>query len=39
MVCDEIEFALNDKEGWEKKTEEVWQEIKRSREESKEANA
>lgn len=39
LVCDEIEFALNDKEGWEKKTEEVWQEIKKSRDEGKEANA
>ena len=30
-VCDEIEFALNDKEGWEEKTKEVWQEIKAMR--------
>ena len=37
LVCDEIEYALNDKEGWEKKTEEVWQEIKKSREANREA--
>ena len=30
-VCEEIEFALNDKEGWEKKSEEVWNEIKAQR--------
>lgn len=31
-LVDEIEFAINDKEGWEKKTEEVWKKIKEKRE-------
>lgn len=31
-LVDEIEFAINDKEGWEKKTDEVWKEIKAKRE-------
>ena len=30
-VCKEIEYALSDKEGWEKKTKEIWDEIKRQR--------
>ena len=30
-LVDEIDFAINDKEGWEKKTEETWNEIKRIR--------
>ena len=30
-LIDEIEFAINDQEGWEKKTEEVWNEIKEQR--------
>ena len=31
-LVDEIEFAINDKEGWEKKTDEVWKKIKEKRE-------
>lgn len=31
-LVDEIEFAINDKEGWEKKTDEVWKMIKEKRE-------
>jgi len=30
-VCDEIEFALNDPEGWKKQSEKVWEEIKKQR--------
>lgn len=30
-LVDEIDFAINDKEGWEKKTEETWQKIKAKR--------
>ena len=30
-VCDEIDFALNDPEGWKKQSEEVWNEIKKLR--------
>lgn len=31
-LVDEIEFAINNKEGWEEKTEEVWKKIKAERE-------
>lgn len=30
-ICDEIEFALNDPEGWEKQSEIVWNQIKEKR--------